>query len=750
MFGRLGRAALALGVVLAALVMPQLDVSGADASTSAFTGVERTLFTMSASTPIPGSIVARPPGSAPPATTIQSTPAAYTPTGSARIFGMKSAGSAVTISLASGSTVCTVPADQSTSWDCGIVELPDGSRVRLDAVETPTAPLAVVPASGSITLDSLAPPTLDGPTPRLTTGIVSGTGRPGARVAVSVDGVPDASCGAVTVGPDSSWSCNLASTGGVPQLVRAQQSDAAIGDGSPTAYSNAITVTIDRLPAPAPGIDSPASAVAGRDLVVTGSGEDAASIDLYLDNVPVCSTTVVGSAWTCVISAVPPGTHDLQAVQRDEAGNFSPPSTVVQVQVGTSAASGPLTPSPPPSDIPSTTPSPMDPRTNPAPPGRATPATPGPDAEQPGAQQPDAQQPDAQQPDPSGAPPTLTAPPPLSPPASNWGAPTKFGSTLTSFVNPASFSSWYTAPLIALVFLSLIALPLRLLASTLHDRLPARRPQVTGRNRFASRTTTDEAVQPVPALWRRMLLPLGATAALVIFTGGIDGEVRYARLFIAVAIGLTVLNIVGGGLGARLGAVLSGHPTVLRFAPLMFVAAAGTAILSRILNMDPPLVAGILVAPAFAIQVAARGRATVNLVQVASVLALGVLGWIGHSALAGTGLTAAATSSAATSSVGGLWMAIASESLATLCLAGLGSALVMVLPIASLPGRVVLEWSAAAWVATVLVVASVAAGIIVSAELATSVVPLILGAITFAVVSVAVWAWVRYVEPSLA
>ena len=134
-----------------------------------------------------------------------------------------------------------------------------------------------------------------------------------------------------------------------------------------------------------------------------------------------------------------------------------------------------------------------------------------------------------------------------------------------------------------------------------------------------------------------------------------------------------------------------------------------------------------------------------NMVQVAAVLGLGVLGWIGHGALAAAGITSGAVPSAT-----GLLPAIASETLATLCLAGLGSALVMVLPIASLPGRVIFEWSPLAWVSTVLVVASVAAAITMSAEVSTTLVPLILGALGFAAVSVSVWAWVRYVEPATA
>ena len=660
-----------------------------------------------------------------PATTIETSPAGFTPTGTAAISGTRSPGSSVTVELSGGEAICQVPGGPSTSWSCGRVPLPDGAGLTLDARETPSDPQAVVPAIGSVVIDSLAPPTLDGPSNQLTTGIVSGTGRVGATVAVSVEGAVDSSCGAVPVGSDSSWSCNLAAPGGRSKLVRAQQSDIGIGSGSPTAYSNAITVTIDREPAATPVISSPTSGstVVTGALVVAGYGEDAASIDLYVDNVPACSAIVSGTAWTCTVTMLLPGPHDVQAVQRDEAGNFSSPSSIIRVAAETAASFGPLPPLPPPDTALRPAPGPMDGPTSPVPFESAPPSVLDP---------------------PTSEVPSYSAAPPASPPAINWAAPTDFGSTLTSFANPTTFSNWYTAPLIALVFLSLIALPLRLLLTALRERLPARRLQFSGRNQATPRLK-DEPAEPPQALWRRMLLPLTAIAVLVIFTGGIDGEVRYIRLLVAVAIGLAVLNVAGAALSARLGSTLAKAPTTMRFVPLMFVAAAATAILSRTLQIDPPLIAGVLVAPAFALGVAVRGRATVNMVQVAAVLGLGVLGWIGHSALAAAGVTAGAATFAT-----GLLPAIASETLATLCLAGLGSALIMVLPIASLPGRVIFEWSPLAWVSTVLVVASVAAAITVSAEVSTTLVPLILGALGFAAVSVSVWAWVRYIEPATA
>ena len=122
----------------------------------------------------------------------------------------------------------------------------------------------------------------------------------------------------------------------------------------------------------------------------------------------------------------------------------------------------------------------------------------------------------------------------------------------------------------------------------------------------------------------------------------------------------------------------------------------------------------------------------VNLAQVGAILGLAVLGWLGHSLVG---------------EVVGFWPSVLSETLATICLAGLGSALVLMLPLGPLPGRVILEWSARVWLASILVVSTVAGAIIIGGT--GTQFPLLTAALIgagFAAVCVAVWAWVRYVE----
>ena len=98
----------------------------------------------------------------------------------------------------------------------------------------------------------------------------------------------------------------------------------------------------------------------------------------------------------------------------------------------------------------------------------------------------------------------------------------------------------------------------------------------------------------------------------------------------------------------------------------------------------------------------------------------------------------------------GFWRAFLGETLATVCLAGLGSALVLVLPIAGLPGRRILRWSPFAWVASVIVVATTLALVTLGGRPSPeALLPWVAAPLAFAALSVATWAFVRFVEPQL-
>lgn len=638
-------------------------------------------------------------------TSVTTSPADFSPTGFVAVSGTRQPGSTVTVTrTATGAAVCAVEAADAADWSCtGLQRLPNGADVSLTATETPVEGEI---APGTTTVDVLGPPTMDGSGTYLTTGLVSGSGNPGSTVAVSIDGEVDPNCSSVPVSAAAYWSCNVSAPTGGPYFVRSQQSDPSIGGGSLSDYSDVRRVSVDRDAPAVAVITSPRSEgrVVGPQIVISGTGESGSTVDVYVNNVPACTAAVTNGTWACDIGSHGKGPHLLQALQRDAAGNFAAPSEEIRVYFGPRDAAAPP-PAPSPAAPPETpTPAPA-PQPEPSPDDAdATPGLPTrPDTGDWSAPAPDE---------------ALT----------NWGTPTGFGGTLTTFTDSVR-TPWYSPLILSLAFLALIALPLRLLASALRGRLRLPRTQLTGRNLPAG--PTADVPRPINP-WLAGAVPVAAAAGLIVLTGGVEGEVRYLRLALAVSIGLAILNVVGTAILTRLGSGWTGTSRRLRFVPIMLLAAALASLASRFTGMDPPLVVGVLIGAVFAAATPVRPRAIINLIHVGGILVLGVLGWFAHGVLG---------------PVEGFWGSLASEMLATLCLAGLGSALVLVLPIATLPGRVILEWSLAAWVATVLLVAGTVATIVYGAALTGAALPWLASAAVFAALSLAMWLFVRFVEP---
>lgn len=637
----------------------------------------------------------------PPPTTLIVDPSGFSGTGYAVISGTRQIDSSVTVT-AGGREVCVDPPDGTTTFRCGSVQLPDGAAIDLRAAETREDASSPVPTAASALIDVLRPPVLDGTGAFITTGLISGTARPGTSVTVSVDAVVDAGCTSIPVPSSTFWSCNLAAGSG-SYAIRAQQSDARIAGGRASGFSAMQQVTVDRdVPASAI-ITAPASGarIDIADVTVSGTGEEGAAVDVYADDVPACSTRVIGGRWSCGVAGLTRGLHQLQAVLRDAAGNYASPGEAISILVaaprdGADSVAPPAPIAPDAPDAPTQSPDGVTPE-------------PVPESEAP-----------SEAPDPGarGQVPT----------SSSWSAPTGFGIEVVSFADALRGGTWSTAGLIGLLFVALIAIPLRMLASSLRGRIS--RLQLTGRNRAHVRERRPDAGSEGKA-WLEALVPIAVAAGFIVLGVGVAGEVRYLRLFIAIGLALAVLNIAAAT-AVRL-ATRSVPEARLRLVPPMLLAAAGTALLSRWTGLEPPVVAGVLMGAAFATVVPARVRAMAGLALIGAVTASGVAGWM----LLGV-----------VRSADGFWGAFATEALATLCLAGLGSALVLVIPVASLPGRAVLDWSPPAWVATTLIIATVVSAVMlgdVSANL--NALPWLLTAAAFAALCVATWAFVRFVEP---
>jgi hypothetical protein len=630
---------------------------------------------------------------------------AFSPTNAVRVTGTKDAGSSVVIAPGSpgGTAFCTIAASDDTDFGC-TAAVASGPAITLTAVQTRDG---VASAPLSATIDVLGTPTIDGAPDSLTTGLVSGYGYAGSTVTTVLD---SGAIGCSSVATDAGyWSCALTVPSG-PYVVRAKQSRADLGGGASSLLSGSLSLVVDRDAPPSALITSPAagSRVTSTGVTISGTGENAAGgpvgvVDVYLDNAPVCQSSIVDGVFRCAVRGVTKGTHSLLVIQRDAAGNYSGPSLPITVFFGPKDGSiAPTTPAPP---------------NTPAPPTSSTPPA------EPSAP-------------PNGAPTPQASAPPMPPGGStdNWGTPTTFGAMLPTLSSSVTTGTLALAPLLALTFVVLVALPLRLLAGAIRGRIRMPSMQFTGRNR--SRATSSPAATPSTPLnpWLAGAVPLAGAAGLILIAGGVDDQVRYLRLAIAVVIGLGVLNVVGVAVATRLGSKAQRVSGRLRFVPLLLLAALLAAALSRATGIHPPIIAGVLIGVGFTRTVEARARAIVSMVEIGSVTALAAIAWLLHGLLG---------------SAEGFWSLLAAESLATIALAGLGSVVVLVVPIATLPGRAVFEWSRSAWLAMVTVAALLASVVILGAGAAAfPMIGAILAAASFAALSVAVWGWLRFVDPA--
>jgi hypothetical protein len=643
----------------------------------------------------------------------------FSPTNAVRLTGTKDAGSSVVVTRQStGSTpICTIPASSETDFSC-ITVLSNGGAITLTAVQTRDG---VASEPRSATIDVLGAPTMDGAEGFHTTGIVSGYGFAGSTVTPVFD---DGTIGCASTATDSGfWSCPLTVPSGA-YVVRVQQSRADLGGGASSSLSGSVSLVVDRDAPARAVITSPAagSRVTSATVTITGTGETAASrfggvADLYLDNAPACQSRIVDGAFSCALEGVTSGTHTLRVIQRDAAGNYSAPSQPITVYFGVKNGSSPTTPNS--SEPPASPPSSSDPSASP--PSSSNPSA-SPPSEQPSA--------------PPSAGPVPYSSPPAAPPGGsgdNWGTPTAFGAMLPTLSSSATAGNMLLVPLLALAFVVLVALPLRLLTGALRGRFRIPSIQFTGRNRSRITASAAAATSTPVNPWLAGAIPLATATALILIAGGVDDQVRYLRLAIAVVVGLAVLNVVGVGIATRLGSTAQGVSGRLRFVPMLLLAALLAAVLSRATGIQPAVIAGVLIGASFAETVGVRARAIVSLVEIFAVTALASVAWLLHALFV---------------SAQGFWPVLATESLTTIALAGLGSVVVLVLPIAALPGRAVFEWSRPAWLATVSVVALLASAVILGgAGTAFPIIGAVLTAGAFAALSVAVWGWLRFVDP---
>jgi hypothetical protein len=591
---------------------------------------------------------------------------------------------------------------------------PGAAAVRAEEAPPPAAVTSIT-AIGSITAPA------DGAFVPRNTVVVAGQKATGGSVSVRVAGggpqPPASGCSSpVEQAAATTWSCTAVLPNGPGVVVTATETD---DNGAETSDA----VTVDVLGPPG----NTTLAVPATPAVASGTGYPGAKIRLMVGGVEQDCPAVVGSdhTWVCTI-ANGPGNYAVSASQVHPAVGSPPgtsaasPSVALEVrQAPPTNTPAPVVPSrPKPLPVPQSPPEPAHHEPEPSP--SATPSHRADASTLPWLDRPVFPS------DGDGGPTVREA-------LTNWGTPTGFGAQLPTLAQTVSGGSWLWAPLMALLFIGLVAVPLRMLVTAVHHRLAFGRMRLTGRNRL-----TPPPEEPVTARnpWLMGAVPVAATAGLIVLAEGLNGEVRYVRLLFAVGLALSILNVVGVAVVTRVVAHATGIRSRLKFLPALLIAAAIATALSRVTGIDPPLVGGVLIGAGFALSVPARPRALVNLGQVGAVVVIALAGWVGHQLLG---------------PVDGFWPSVASETLAGLCLAGVGSALILILPLGALPGRAILEWSTAAWFVAALTVATVAAVMLLGGAPATF--PVLASAVIvtgFAAVCLAVGAWAYYARGAAA
>jgi len=659
------------------------------------------------------------PSPAPAAPTIDSPAAGSFVGGSVSVSGSRDPGQKIQLlSPAGGDPLCIIEPDGSSTWQCG-VRLPSGPDVTLRAVVEGDSGLAA-----TISVRVLqAPSVTGGPTGTSSSnGLVRGTGYPGATVTAVLASGQRCS---FTVDGSGAWACLMQGlVSGTEQVTASQQTGFSAPDSSPASDPVTLQFDVD-APAP-PTVAGPAAgSTVPPGAPYFGQGENGATVTVFAGAYSLCSTVVSGGTWSCTGSGVADGSYDLRAVQQDAAGNVSAGSAPIRVSYG----AAPATPTPPAETVPAPTTAPQ-PTTAPVPAPTATPVpTPAP-AVPPGT--PSATPaPGAPDDEAGDLPPTLTVP-------GGWNDPTQFSTAVIPPWTVASFP-WLQAGLLTLGALLLLVVPARLLAGTL-SRARNGRP-LFQTHRFAGRNRAREEFEVAPTVrvnrWVGVGAAITAAAVFVLLSGPVAATPSYLRLLLAVALALAVVNAAATLVPQWWGARALHVDVALTILPRYLAVIAVTALASRLLDLHPALLFGLLGSVVVRSGPALAQRGQLAAMRAGTLLVLGLVGLLVVGVLP---------------EPGGFVGALAAEFANTVVLVSIGSAVLVLIPLGSTSGRSILAWSPPIW-AALTVPAWLALFTLLSPWLSLwqgeGPTVLLWVALVFAVLSVTAWAWQRFVLPAL-
>jgi hypothetical protein len=632
----------------------------------------------------------------------------------------------------SAEPLCIVAVGDDGSWACAVTGLESSPSTGLRVVQQLDGqePLEAAVAVRVLT----APVVAGGPRGALTNGVVVGTAYPGASVTASTDGD---SC-AAAADASGAWTCPLEGVTDGPHPVSAVQAT-SFSDGIASPSSDAVTVQVDRGVPAAPVVSAPAQGarlpVSGA--LFAGSGESGATVSVFAGAQVLCEAVVADGSWSCRAGRIPEGRYRLAVLQQDAAGNVSVQSGPRTVQFERGGATTP----------PSSTPIP---RPGTSSPDAATPSQPG-DPGSPSAPgggsytDPGGDAPPKQGPAPGGA---------VGPGGSaggTWLDATRFTTALQPVLSVTGNGLWMAAIAMAALTILLIALPGRLLTSAAAS-LGASSPgsvlrttgsRLLGRNRAGAEF--DRAPQVTVGPLARGALVVGAAAALVTLSGPVLGQPAYLRLAIAAAAGIVVVSVAGAVLPAVVARRVFGIAVEVRIRPALLLAVAGCALGSRLADLDPALVFGLVAAVTLGESAGRSARGLVSTLQALGLLTAGAL----------AGLVALATSAGWATPAGGegdgVWQAAASEFTTVTALGAIGAAAVLLVPVGRSAGRRMLDWSPATWLLTASAAFTALALVYVPALLEAArngtLVVTVVAAAAFAAVGVSAWLWVRFLRP---
>jgi hypothetical protein len=283
------------------------------------------------------------------------------------------------------------------------------------------------------------------------------------------------------------------------------------------------------------------------------------------------------------------------------------------------------------------------------------------------------------------------APPIGQRPADGFDSPSTFASTLPAFGSfPVTPTTVAVTGGIALAFLLLVAFPSELLEDTVrenYDRafgwlVPVRRRIDHARGRFGGLLRNP---------WAGIALSVAATAVILGFadpTFGFTGA--SVRLLIGMIISVAIINIGISLLVMRVARREYGDTGYLRPMPGALVIVALSVIVSRLADISPGFLFGVVMGVAYARELKIAQEAKLAVLGAVFTIAAGILAWLGFSALRGTHGS-------------GFWYQLGLETLVAITLEAIGTMIIAMLPLTFLDGKTIFRWNRWAWAGLYLV-----------------------------------------------